>query len=462
MAEQVNFQKTEAPALRPSVHFAYGYQEFALGFMTTLGTQYFAYFMTDVILIAPAIVATIMLIARICDTVSVPVTGFIIQGSNFKRGKYSTWLFLATPMIIVFNMIMFSNLPVPLGFKSVLMGASYIIAYFFVNFCSTARFSILPILTDDPHERTVLSARRGQGATAGQIIRGLVYVPFVMFLTTLTGSQVYGYFLTAVIFGLVAISGMYWLAIIAKPYELAAKSKEGSRPSLKDMLKQLGTNKPLLLLVLAETMRLGANQVLTSSNMYYFRYVLNNLMLMSIYMVVTFFGGFIGNSVAGIVTKKVERKTAYIFGMVIWIGGMVLAYFIGAGNAILFIATVTIAQFGIGLANSGSVAFFSDTCDYGEVKQGKNIRAINMGLVIFPIKLGVLLGGTLQAYSLTAINFKAGTTDPAVIGGIHTVATLMSAGVGVCAILFMLLYPLTAKKMTDIREQLKAMHAQKA
>jgi GPH family glycoside/pentoside/hexuronide:cation symporter len=265
--------------------------------------------------------------------------------------------------------------------------------------------------------------------------------------------------MTAIIFGLVGISGMYWIASIAKPFEKAAKLKEGARPSLKDMLKQLGTNRPLLILVLAETMRLGANQVLTSSNMYYFRYVLNNLMFMSIYMVVTFFGGFLGNSVAGTVTKKVDRKIAYIFGQVIWIFGMLLAYFLGSGNAIAFMLTITVSQFGIGLSNAGTVAFFSDTSDYGELKQGKNMRAVNMGLVIFPIKLGVLLGGTLQAFGLTAINFTAGTTDPAVISGIHALATLLSAGIAVLAILFMLAYPLTGKKMAEIQEQLKAKHA---
>jgi GPH family glycoside/pentoside/hexuronide:cation symporter len=452
----------QQPSLRKSTYFAYGYQEFAFGFMTTLGTMYFAFFMTDIVLIPAATVATIMLVARICDTVSVPVTGLIVQRSDFKGGKYSTWLFLATPIIIVFNMLMFSNLPIPIGFKSVLMSASYVLAYFFVNFCSTARFSIMPILTNDTHERTVLSSTRGQGSTLGQIIRGLVYVPLITLFGRITGSQGSGYFLTAIVFGFVGISGMYWIASIAKPFEKAAKLKEGARPSLKDMLKQLGTNRPLLILVLAETMRLGANQVLTSSNMYYFRYVLNNLMFMSIYMVVTFFGGFLGNSAAGLVTKKVDRKIAYVFGQLIWIFGMLLAYFLGAGNAIAFMLTITVAQFGIGLSNAGTVAFFSDTSDYGELKQGKNMRAVNMGLVIFPIKLGVLLGGTIQAFGLTVIHFTAGTTDPAVISGIHTLTTLLAAGIAALAILFMLAYPLTSKKMADIQEQLKAMHAKQA
>jgi GPH family glycoside/pentoside/hexuronide:cation symporter len=451
------------PPVTPLIQFAYGYQEFALGFMTNLGVMYFAFFMTDVALIAPAIVATIMLVGRIFDVFSVPVTGFIIQGSNFKSGKYSTWLLIAAPVIMLFNMLMFSNLPIPVAGKAVLMAVAYVLAYFFVNFCSTARMSVLPILTDDIQMRAVLSSRRGQGGAISQIVRGLIFVPMIVALTKFVGgSQVWGYFLSALVFGLISISGMYWLAFIARPFEAVSKVKEGPKPTFLDMIKQLGTNRPLLILLLAETVRVGATNLLVASNMYYFRYVLSNMMLMSVYLPITFIGGFIGNTVFGILAKKIDKKVAYILGMIIWIAGMGLAYFIAYGNATIFIACVTFAQFGVGISNGGVVAFFSDTSDYGEVKQGKNIRAINMGLVIFPLKTGILLGGTIQAYRLTAIGFKAGTTDPAVFNGIHTTATLFAALAGLVAILFILIYPLTKSKMAEIQDQLKAMHAQKA
>jgi sugar (glycoside-pentoside-hexuronide) transporter len=452
-------KKDGRPPVTKTMQFAYGYQEFAMGFMTVLIIMFFQFFMTDVALIPAALAAAIMLAARSIDIFSVPAAGFIIQSTNFKNGNYSTWLFVATPLIVLFSLLMFSNFPLPVGVKASLMGAAYVISFFFANICSTARFSILPILTDDPHMRTVLSARRSQGGTAGNMVRGLVFVPLVLFLAGLTGSESTGYSLTALIFGMVAISGMYWLAFIAKPFEKIAKVKEGPKPTLKEMIIQLGTNKPLLLVVLAESLRMSAYQLLIVSNMYYFRYVLDNLLLLSVYMIITFGGGFLGNSLMGALSRKIGRKLSWISGMFIWIAGMTLAYFTSFGNAVLFIAWVTIAQLGMGLADAGAAAFFSDTADYGEVKQGKNIRAVNMGLVIFPIKMGVLLGGSIQAFSLAAIGFVADTTDQGVIRGIHTITTLAPILLGITAILFMAFYPLTEKRMTDIRDQLKAKYA---
>ena len=461
MSDQKVQVKREGPLPR-LVHFVYFYQEFALGFMTTLGVQYFAFYMTDVALIPVAMVATIMLFGRIGDTFSVFVAGFMIQSVNFKKGKFSTWLYIATPLIIVFNLLMFSNLPIPLGAKAVLMGSSYILGFFFVNFCSTARFSILPTLTDDPEERTVLSARRGQGGSGGQIIRGMIYVPMVLWLGRVTGSPTWGYFFSALVFGGVAISGMYWLAYIARPYEMLTQAKEGPRPSIKDMLVQLGTNKPLLLIVVAETLRMSAANVNTTNNMYYFRYVGGNLMLMPIYLTITFFGSFLGATLVSFISKKVERKVTYFAGIIIYIIMILLAYFFAFGKPVVFMVVMSVAQFGAAIANAGNAAYFSDTADYGELKQGKNIRAINMGLVLIPIKLGVLIGGSIQAYRLAAIGFAPGTTDPAVIRGIHQTATLIPPFIMVLALIAMAIYPLNKKKVLEIQAELKARKAQQA
>jgi len=449
-------QQAETKKLSEKIFFAYGFQEFALGFLTTMGVQYMTYFLTDVALIPAATVATIMLIGRIVDTCDIPIISMIVERSNLPWGKYRSWLFIAAPLVMVFNFLMFSNFDVSLGVKVVYLSLSYILAYIFVNFCSSARMALLPVFTNDPGERAKLSVRRGQGSALSNAIRGAITVPLVTFLGG--GNAEKGYAYTVVLYGIIVIIGLYWIAILAKDYDKprAAGGPATKQATIKDMLVQLAINKPLLIIVLSNTLMLTATNILTGFNMYYFRYVVGNLNLFSLYMPITFGGMFLGNSAASILLKKFRsKKKVYVIGMSIYAAGIGLVYLFAGNSAVMFITFIAIAQFGAGISNGLVPAFFSDTADYGEWKTGKSVRAVNMGLVIFPIKLGVLIGGSIASYGLAYIGFVAGTTDPAVINGIRFMATIPNIIAAVLAALVILLWPLTESNLAEIQQTLK-------
>ncbi|QGP91140.1 Isoprimeverose transporter [Neomoorella glycerini] len=436
------------------IYFAYFFQEFALGFLTTMGVQYIAFFLTDTALIPTAVVATILLIGRIVDVIDVPIIGMIVEKSNLPWGKYRSWLFIAAPLVVVFNLLMFTDLNVSMSIKVAYLSTAYILSYVFVNFCSTSRFALLPTFTSDQDERAKLAVRRGQGATLGQALRGAVTVPLIAFLGG--GNDARGYFLTVIIYGAIVIGGLYWLAYLAKDYDRPGATKGQKSPSVKEIIIQLGTNKPLLILMLSNITLLTATNILTGFGMYYFRYVVGNLMLISLYLPVTFMGGFIGNSVSQYISIKYDKKITYILGVAFWFLGMLLVYLFAGKNAVLFIAFVTVAQFGYGLANATIPAFFSDTADYGEWKTGKSVRAVNMGLLIFPIKIGVLLGGAIAAYGLAYIGFVAGTKDPVIIQNIRTMTAVLPMLVSILAAVIMYFYPLTKDKVRLLQQEIKS------
>lgn len=449
-------QQAETKKLGGKIFFAYGFQEFALGFLTTMGVQYMAFFLTDVALIPAATVATIMLIGRIVDTCDVPIIGMIVERSNLPWGKYRSWLFLAAPLVMVFNILMFSSFDVSIPAKVAYLSLSYILAYIFVNFCSSARMALLPVFTKDPDERAKLSVRRGQGGALSNAIRGAITVPLVAFLGG--GNAARGYAYTVVVYGIIVIIGLYWIAILAKDYDKPrlAGAPSARQASVKDMLVQLATNKPLLIIVLSNTLMLAATNILTGFNMYYFRYVVGNLNLFSLYMPITFGGMFLGNTAASILLRKLDsKKTVYVIGMAIYALGIVLVYLFAGNNAVMFIIFITLAQFGAGISSGLVPAFFSDTADYGEWKTGKSVRAVNMALVIFPIKLGVLIGGSIASYGLAYIGFVAGTTDPNVINGIRFMATVPNIVAAVLAAAAIIAYPLSKSKMAEIQQALR-------
>ncbi len=435
--------------LATKIFYAYGFAEFSLGFLTIMGVQYFAFFLTDTALIAPAIVATILLIGRVVDVVDVPIIGMVVEKSNLPWGKYRSWLFLAPIFVVLFNMLMFTNFNVSTPVKIVYLSSAYIIGYVFVNLISTSRFALLPTFTSDQDERAKLASRRGQGSALSQIVKGATVLPLIALLGG--GNDAKGYFYTVIIFGVVVIAGLYWLAILAKDYDKPSTTKGQKSVSVKQMLTQIGTNKPLLILMLSDICRLTATNILVGFGMYYFRYVVGNLMMFALYLPITFAGGFLGNTLSHILAKKYDKKATYNAGIAIWFLGMSLVLLFAGKSAPLFIACVTVAQFGAGIANGLIQAFYSDTADYGEWKTGKSTRAVNMGLVLFPIKIGVLLGGSIAAYGLVAIGFHAGTKDPAIINSIRTMVAVLPALTSILAILFMSLYPLNKEKVNNLQ-----------
>jgi len=471
MQQAQTTQLQAPPKLSEKIYFVYFFQEFALGMITVLGVQFIAFFMTNVafygVVGGAAIAATILTIGRFFDIFTVPVVGIIVERANLRWGKYRSWLYIFAPLTGLFALLQYSDLglaPIP---TAIYMTVAYLLMFTAVNFCSTARMSLLPVLTKDPAERAKLSVRRGQGVAVGNIFRGFVTLPLVVFLgggaaAHLGGRNSQGFVLTALVYGAITVIGLYWLASVSKPYDPsrakgeAPKSTGGKQATVGEMIRVVATNKPLLIFIVANLLTLTSTNILTGFNMFYFNYVVGNLAIFAIYLPLTFAGNFVGMTIAKPMLSKFKSvKKVYVIGMALYAAFMALAFLSPAANPIPFTILVVVAMIGNGIGIGLVPMVFSDTADYGELKAGKSVRAAIMALVIFPIKLGVFIGGTIASWGLVGIGFVAGVQDPVVAQGIRVWITLPNAGFAVLAGLVMLAYPLTHEKVLDIQRQLK-------
>ena len=466
--DQVQTQEQEQihglKKLKGIVFFAYGFQEFALGFLTTMGVQFMAFFLTDVALIPAATAATILLIGRIVDSVDLPILGIIVERFSFRWGKYRSWLFICAPLIVIFNLLMFSNFEnVSMGVKVAYLSLAYILAYICVNICSSARMALLPTFTDNGAERAKLSARRGQGVALTNVIRGAITVPLIYWIGggTSSANQAIGYRWVVLFYGVIVIFGLYWISFLAKGHDKPVpkaerKIRKPNQATVKDMLKALVTNPPLLIFLVSNILMQVAQYTLLSFNLYYFTYVIKNMALYSLYMPIIYGGMFLGGFVTTWLMERLDnnKKLVYSIGMVINAVAALAVLF--TSGAWAFIILITVAQFGYGISTGLIPAFFSDAADYGELKTGKSVKAAVMSLVIEPIKLGLLIGGGIATFGLAKLGYVAGTTDPGVINGIKSLTTIPQAIACVLCILVVIAYPLTKKRMDSIQSQLKA------
>ncbi|MEE9280287.1 MAG: MFS transporter [Myxococcota bacterium] len=154
--------------LPPSVIWAYSMPSIAFGFMGMLFGIYLMKFSTDVLLIAPAAIATLFGIGRLWDAVSDPVAGYLSDRSSARRGRRRAWMFVSAAPLGLATVILWTppsaldgwGLILWMGFALLLYETAYTI--FFVPYGALGME-----LTKLYHERTRLFAYRHVIAAAG-------------------------------------------------------------------------------------------------------------------------------------------------------------------------------------------------------------------------------------------------------------------------------------------------------
>ena len=97
----LNARSPDYEKLPINVILAYATPRIAFGIMGTLFVVYFMKFATDVLLIAPAIIGTILAVARLWDGVTDPIIGFLSDRTRSPVGRRRIWLFCAAiPMAV--------------------------------------------------------------------------------------------------------------------------------------------------------------------------------------------------------------------------------------------------------------------------------------------------------------------------------------------------------------------------
>ena len=190
---------------------------------------------------------------------------------------------------------------------------------------------------------------------------------------------------------------------------------------------------------------------------YYFKYVINDLPGLALFMtgltVVNFFAAMLAAPVA----KKLGEKNAYVIALGILIIGLLVVWFLPL-EATPFKIIMFVAYIGYGLPDSLGVAMYSATVDYGEWKTGKNARGFIMSLISFPIKISVFIRSVIIAAVLASVNYVADmAVTPQLIQAIKNGFALYPAIIMIIGMVLMFgLYSLTPKKMEEISRDLAA------
>lgn len=292
----------------------YGSSDFACNLIWQMISLYLLYFYTNVMHLNAGAVSVMFLVTKVIDGISDLIVGFLIDKTNTKWGKSRPWILFGAVPFGVAAVLAFS---VPdIGQTGMLIYAyiTYILlstAYTVVNIPMA---SILPALSEDPHERTVLASCRTFFSSIGSTVVSAFALTLVDKFGN--GNEALGFRIVMMIFGVVGCLVFFFCFFNTKERVTIKQEKV----SLKANISCLLHNKPWKLFALQPDpvdygeWKSGVNTAGTLSAVNGFIGKVGMAIASSIGAALLQFGGFDAN----LATQTATAQT-YITAMYIWV-----------------------------------------------------------------------------------------------------------------------------------------------
>ncbi|WP_423342655.1 MFS transporter [Melissococcus plutonius] len=377
----------------------------------TMISSYLLYFYTDIAKIPVAAAGTILLVARVFDSLDAPIWGMIIDRTNSRWGRARPYfLWLAIPFS-VFGILTFWAPQLSMDGKIWYSAITYIVTGIIFTGLNTPLTAILPLMTADSSERLKLNSFRMVGSQLGVFIVNTLTLPMVAYFGP--NNEVVGFRWTIAIFA--TISTILTLISFTNIRERVKVSTE--TVTIRQGFKAMNKNWPWIIIVLSNFFFWIALTERTSTLVYYFTYNIGNKGLVSL------FNGMASIQIIAMIsvpflTKLMSKQAVWIGALISAILGQAIMMMGGHHLVILMIGWI-IANMGSGIACSMPFALLGSAVDYGKWKNG----VVAAGLLTsigssFCLKLGSGIAGVIPTKIMASFGYIAGQaqTEKALTG----------------------------------------------
>lgn len=391
---------------------------------------------TDTALMGAAAVGTMFVICRVFDGVSDLLMGALVDKTNTKWGKARPWLILSGPLTFI-GIVLLMHVPASFGDggKLIYAYATYIfmnvIVYTIFGIANTA---LLPLMTRDPKDSTMLATFSAVGNSIIGLIAGSAITPLVLALGWHWSSIILGLFagVLVLISGLVNTEDASGSAI--------AEGHQGPKPSLKEQFPAVLKNRYfwLLLLIGAFSLLMNANAI--AAQIYYCGTVLGDPMLMSVLITAGQLPGIFILLLMPAISNKWSKQGFLLLGSVLLIAGFVITGLSGSNLTGVIVGTV-IRSLGATPLLSAVFALVPDCVEYGYWKYGVRSEGLISSAQSIGSKIGMGFGSGICAWILAGAGYDptAMVQSDSVISAIKFDYTYMGAIFGVVILVLVLM-----------------------
>lgn len=380
-----------------------GIGQLPLNVMSTLVGQ-LTYFYTEKVGLAAGAVATMLLIAKICDAFSDLVMGKVMDKTNSPKGKCRPWfLWMAAPTVaIIILMFTVPQVSEPIQMAYVLI-TNILISAVIYTAVAIPYGAIMAVRTESAQERGTMGIFR---TIFGYLI-GMVIAVLLIPITNMLGGNQAAWIKVAVVFGV--LSGGSLLIVYKTAKE---KSNENARQateektSFKDEIGLLFKNKYWVIMLVANLFMNISYGLSSSGGTYYAKYILGDDNLVALLGAVGLIPTFVGFIVVGPLTKKFGMAKTCLIGCVIGAVACTVRVFTPyslisciVGGAFASFATMPI------MCVSG--AMVNNCVEYNEWKFDKRMVGMSNSASSFGSKVGSGIGGSLIGWLLAIAGYQA-------------------------------------------------------
>lgn len=382
------------------VRLGFGAGDMACNFVWQIITIYIAVYYTDVVGIAPAAISLMFLLVRVVDGVTDVLMGIAIDNTKSKYGKSRPWFLWGMVPFCLLGILAFA-VPQSWGEAGMLVYAyiTYIglsCAYTMVNIPLA---SILPTLTDDKKERTVLVSFRMTMSAIGGFAVTLFALPIVKLFHDGGMSQYYSILLTITIYSVIAACLFFFTFTSVK--EVVEPERDDT--NVKDSFVSLKHNSPWIMFFCNIFLMWGSYFFFTGAIYYYITYVAGvDHIIWLVSGIASILTGtkFLAALSVPYWAKWFKKKHVYLTASCIALVG-ILGIWASGSSEWAIVLTAIVGGYGMGLRESIYFSMQADPIDYGEWKTTVNSSGLQSAFNGFAGKLIMAIAGSTTMLLIT-------------------------------------------------------------
>ena len=428
----------------------YGLGDFACNLIWQVISLYLLSFYTDVMKLDAKAIAAMFVVCRVIDAVTDVLVGFAIDKTKTRWGKSRPWfLFGAAPFALsAFLAFTVPNIT-PSG-KLAYAYATYIFLSFMYTVVNIPLASILPTLTDDMNERTVLATWRKFLAFLGSSIVSATALTMVELIGK--GTEALGVRVVMGVFGVIGCISFFLTFLLVRENNSPENAKSAS---LKETILSLTHNTPWKLFALNILFMWTGYFIQSSALVYYYKYCIGSKAMSSLVASIMPMVPMVANLTVPFLAKRLGKRNLYSTAAVVQLVGLVIIW-IGNLNTTIIVVGAFISAAGYGIKESIYFSMQADPVDYGEWKTGVQAAGTLSSVNGFLGKVAQAAAGGISGLLLAwgAYDSSAAVQTTEALTAIKTMYIYIPMVLLVCSVITMSFYRLD-KQFPEIQRELE-------
>lgn len=471
----MNNTNTKKISLKEKI--GYGLGDMASSMFWKIFGMYSLFFYTDVFGITAAAAGTMFLVARVWDSFFDLLVGIMADRTKTKWGRYRPYiLYFAIPFAIM-GAITFYVPDFAATGKLVYAYITYSLMMIVYSLINVPYASLLGVMSSNPSERNILSSYRMSFAFIGSFITFMLLQPLVNTFGNTFDTQKASQLQESA--STISTAPMGWTMAVAMigilctilfflcfnwTRERVEPVNEKEDTSVKNDLKILLKNSPWWILVGTGLAALLFNAIRDGVAIFYFKdYVkisyitpLTGWNVTTIYFLVGQASNLLGVILAPILSSKYGKRKTYIIAMFCAAVLSITFFFIPNDLGWILILQALISLFA-GYVLPLLWSMFADIVDYQEYKFGRRTSGLIFSSSSMSQKLGWALGAAMTGWVLFLFKYNPDVAIQSAdtILGERLMISIIPAVCCVLALIGMMFYPLTDKKVVEVTAELE-------